>query len=53
MLLTFNMGIGLAAVVAASDAPAAQAALAQRGLESWVVGGIEKAAGEATCEVVR
>jgi phosphoribosylformylglycinamidine cyclo-ligase len=53
MLLTFNMGIGLAAVVAPSDAEAAQAALAARGLESWVVGGIEKGAGEASCEVVR
>jgi phosphoribosylformylglycinamidine cyclo-ligase len=53
MLLTFNMGLGLVAVVAQSQAAAAQAALAARGLESWVVGGIEKGAGEATCEVVR
>ena len=28
-------------------------ALAERGLASFVVGGIEKGAGEATCEVVR
>jgi phosphoribosylformylglycinamidine cyclo-ligase len=53
MLRTFNMGVGLCAVVAPSDAAAAQAALAARGLESWVVGGIERGAGEATCEVVR
>ncbi|MFL5299736.1 MAG: phosphoribosylformylglycinamidine cyclo-ligase [Anaeromyxobacteraceae bacterium] len=53
MLLTFNMGLGLTVVVAAGDAPAAQAALAGRGLESWVVGGVERGAGEATCQVVR
>jgi phosphoribosylformylglycinamidine cyclo-ligase len=53
MFLTFNMGLGLVVVVAPSDAAAAQAALAERGLASFVVGGIEKGAGEATCEVVR
>jgi phosphoribosylformylglycinamidine cyclo-ligase len=53
MLLTFNMGLGLVAVVAPADVPAAQALLAARGLESWLVGGIERGRGEATCEVVR
>jgi phosphoribosylformylglycinamidine cyclo-ligase len=53
MFRTFNMGLGLVAVVATSDADAARAALAERGLESWIVGGIEGGAGEATCEVVR
>jgi phosphoribosylformylglycinamidine cyclo-ligase len=53
MFLTFNMGLGLVVVVAPSDAAAAQAALAARGLASFLVGGIEKGAGEATCEVVR
>jgi osmoprotectant transport system permease protein len=32
---------------------AALALLAERGLAAWVVGGIEKGAGEASCEVVR
>jgi phosphoribosylformylglycinamidine cyclo-ligase len=50
---TFNMGLGLVAVLAPSHVPAAQGLLASRGLASWVVGGIEKGAGEATCEVVR
>jgi phosphoribosylformylglycinamidine cyclo-ligase len=53
MLLTFNMGLGLVAVVAASEVEAAQAVLSERGLTSWVVGGIEKGSGEAVCEVVR
>ena len=53
MLRTFNMGLGLALVVAPGDAARAQAALAARGLASWVVGSIEKGQGEATCEVVR
>ena len=53
MLLTFNMGLGLVAVLAPSDLPAAQQLLASRGLASWPVGGIERGQGEATCEVVR
>jgi len=53
MLLTFNMGLGLAAVVASADAEAARGILSARGVSSWIVGGIEKGAGEATCEVVR
>jgi phosphoribosylformylglycinamidine cyclo-ligase len=53
MFLTFNMGLGLVAVVAPSAVPAAQAVLSARGLESWVVGGIEAGQGEATCQVVR
>jgi phosphoribosylformylglycinamidine cyclo-ligase len=53
MFLTFNMGLGLVVVVAPSAVAAAQAALAERGLASFVVGGIETGAGEATCEVVR
>jgi phosphoribosylformylglycinamidine cyclo-ligase len=50
---TFNMGLGLVLVVAPGDAARAGAALAARGLASWVVGSIEKGKGEATCEVVR
>ena len=53
MVLTFNMGLGLVAVLSPSDLPAAQALLASRGLASWPVGGIERGDGEASCEVVR
>ncbi len=53
MFRTFNMGLGLVAVVAPSDEAAVHGVLRARGLESWTVGGIEKGAGEATCEVVR
>jgi phosphoribosylformylglycinamidine cyclo-ligase len=53
MYRTFNMGLGLVAVVAPADEAAAHAALAARGLKSFTVGGIEKGEGEATCEVVR
>jgi len=53
MFRTFNMGLGLVAVVAPSDEASVHAVLRGRGLESWTVGGIEKGAGEATCEVVR
>jgi len=52
MYRTFNMGLGLVAVLAPSDVARAQEVLRARGLESWVVGGIEAGAGEATCEVV-
>jgi len=51
---TFNMGLGLVAVVAPGDEAATHAALRARGLEAWTVGQIEQGgAGEATCEVVR
>jgi phosphoribosylformylglycinamidine cyclo-ligase len=53
MYRTFNMGLGLVAVVASADAAPAQALLRARGLLWWLVGGIDKAKGEATCEVVR
>jgi phosphoribosylformylglycinamidine cyclo-ligase len=53
MLLTFNMGLGLVAVVAPGDAPAALQILRARGLDAWEVGGIEKGSGEVICEVVR
>ncbi|HET9598382.1 MAG TPA: phosphoribosylformylglycinamidine cyclo-ligase [Anaeromyxobacteraceae bacterium] len=50
---TFNMGLGLVAVLAPAHAEEARRVLAGHGLESWVVGGIERGQGEATCEVVR
>jgi phosphoribosylformylglycinamidine cyclo-ligase len=53
MYRTFNMGLGLVAIVAPSDEAAAHAALRERGLGAWTVGAVEKAEGEATCEVVR
>ncbi len=53
MYRTFNMGLGLVAVVAPADEAATLAALRARGLEAWTVGTIERGAGEATCEVVR
>jgi phosphoribosylformylglycinamidine cyclo-ligase len=53
MYRTFNMGLGLVAVVAPGDEGAALAALRARGLDAWTVGQIEAGAGEATCEVVR
>ncbi len=39
MYRTFNMGLGLVAMVAAGDEAAAHAALAARGLPAWTVGG--------------
>jgi phosphoribosylformylglycinamidine cyclo-ligase len=53
MYRTFNMGLGLVAVVAPGDEAATHAALAGRGLGAWTVGRIERGEGEATCEVVR
>jgi phosphoribosylformylglycinamidine cyclo-ligase len=54
MYRTFNMGLGLVAVVAPGDADAALRVLAARGLSAWAVGAIEAGGpGDATCEVVR
>jgi phosphoribosylformylglycinamidine cyclo-ligase len=53
MYRTFNMGLGLVAVVAPGDEAAAHAVLRERGLPAWTVGAIERGEGEATCEVVR
>lgn len=55
MYKTFNMGLGLVAVVAPGDEKAAHAVFAARGLASFTVGVIERGAegAEATCEVVR
>jgi phosphoribosylformylglycinamidine cyclo-ligase len=44
---TFNMGVGMAAVVAADDADAALALLADRGLPAWPLGEIVPGSGEA------
>jgi phosphoribosylformylglycinamidine cyclo-ligase len=53
MFRTFNMGLGLVAVLPPSDVTAAQELLSARGLASFAVGAIERCEGEATCEVVR
>ncbi len=53
MYRTFNMGLGLVAVVAPGDEAATHAVLKARGLDAWTVGAIERGEGEATCEVVR
>ncbi len=52
MFRTFNMGLGLVAVLSPGEVATAQEVLATHGLESWTVGTIEEGAGEATCEVV-
>jgi phosphoribosylformylglycinamidine cyclo-ligase len=53
MYRTFNMGLGLVAVVPGGSAEEARAVLRDRGLDAWVVGRVEEARGEATCEVAR
>jgi phosphoribosylformylglycinamidine cyclo-ligase len=52
MYRTFNMGLGLVAIVASGDAARAQETLRGRGLDSFVVGAVERGDGEATCEVL-
>jgi phosphoribosylformylglycinamidine cyclo-ligase len=49
---TFNMGLGLIAVVAKADVPAALAALKARGVEAAEVGRVEAGQGEATVELL-
>ncbi len=44
---TFNMGVGMAAIVAAGDADAAVRLLAARGLDAWVIGEIVPGSGTA------
>ncbi|MEV5707354.1 phosphoribosylformylglycinamidine cyclo-ligase [Actinoallomurus sp. NPDC052274] len=44
---TFNMGVGMAAVVAPSDADAALRTAADRGLPAWVLGEIVEGTGQA------
>jgi phosphoribosylformylglycinamidine cyclo-ligase len=44
---TFNMGVGMAAVVAASDVEAALRTASERGLPAWVLGEIVEGTGQA------
>lgn len=53
MYRTFNMGLGLVAVVAPGDEAKVHEVLRGRGLGAWTVGAIERGSGEATCEVIR
>jgi len=52
MLRTFNMGVGMCAVVSRPDAPRALALLQARGLPAFEIGVIESAPGLAEPEVV-
>jgi phosphoribosylformylglycinamidine cyclo-ligase len=51
MYSTFNMGLGLIAVVAKADVPAALAELKGRGVEAAEVGRVEAGQGEATAVI--
>ncbi len=52
MFRTFNMGIGLTATVAASDADRALKLLESRGLQAWRIGELAAGSGEAFVELV-
>ena len=52
MLRTFNMGVGMCAVVSRADAPRAVELLKKRGQAAFEIGGIEAAPGLAEPEVV-
>jgi phosphoribosylformylglycinamidine cyclo-ligase len=52
MFSTFNMGLGMVAVVASPDVPPALRALKARKVDAWEVGRIEKGEGEATASFV-
>jgi len=52
MLRTFNMGVGMCAVVSRADAPRAVELLSGRGQPAWQIGFIESAPGIAEPEVL-
>ena len=51
MFSTFNMGLGMIAVVAQSDVPVALELLNNRGATAWEVGRIERGEGEASVAI--
>ncbi len=51
MFSTFNMGLGMIAVVPSAHAPAAIRALAQHDIPAWEVGRVEEGSGEATAVI--
>jgi phosphoribosylformylglycinamidine cyclo-ligase len=50
---TFNMGLGMVAVVAPAAVQPALALLARRGVQAWEVGRVEASSGEPTAVVLR
>jgi phosphoribosylformylglycinamidine cyclo-ligase len=52
MFATFNMGLGMIAVMATVEVPAALRALARAGAKAWEVGWIEQGEGEPAAVVV-
>ena len=44
---TFNMGVGMLAMVAPADADAAVGALADRGIDAWITGTVQSGRGSA------
>jgi phosphoribosylformylglycinamidine cyclo-ligase len=53
MLSTFNMGLGMVAVLPAAEVKPALALLAGRGLPAWEVGRVEASSGEPTATILR
>ena len=51
MFSTFNMGLGMIAVVAAGDAAAALKSLEEQGVAAWEVGRIERGGGDASVAI--
>jgi phosphoribosylformylglycinamidine cyclo-ligase len=51
MFSTFNMGLGLIAILPPADVPAAIRALKERKVDAWEVGRIEKGQGEPTATI--
>jgi phosphoribosylformylglycinamidine cyclo-ligase len=51
MWRTFNCGIGFTLILAQSDVAGTQATLAQSGLESWTIGEVVDAAGDARVHI--
>jgi phosphoribosylformylglycinamidine cyclo-ligase len=45
---TFNMGVGMMAVIAADDSERAVAFLRNRGIDAWVVGEVVEGTGNVT-----
>ncbi len=53
MYSTFNMGIGMAIVLASAEVPAALRLMKERKVPAWEIGRIEAGSGEATVKIVR
>ena len=51
MWRTFNCGIGFTLILASTDVAGVQAALAQSGLQSWAIGEVVDAAGDARVHI--